>query len=219
MINAISTRKVLIIESLPVVASAIETLLNGITHTEVTIDSNAQHAMTAVANCADFDLIFVDLDLAGTYGLSLVRHFARAGYARRCIAMSALHNSQWCAEARAMGLLGYIPKTTPLAEFQQGIASVMRGHDCFLGGPASATEASATHLTRRQLDIIGLLHRGYTSKKIATQLKLNAGTVDNHVTGLMRALNASSRTHAVARAMELGYLHFRDLPVPAAATV
>lgn len=70
------------------------------------------------------------------------------------------------------------------------------------GGAAPAGQAQVS-LTRRQRDVLDLLQRGYSSKRIVAQLGLNKGTVDNHVSGLLRALGANNRAHALAIATEL----------------
>jgi DNA-binding NarL/FixJ family response regulator len=199
--------KVLIVESMPFVACALAGLLSGLGVASSVILGSAQEAIAAVESGDKFDLLFVDLDAPGSYGLSLVRHFAGRGLQRRCVVLANPRHAQWVGQVKAMGALAYILKTAPLAEFRAAVAQALDGKGGFPETPAAT---DTPRLTRRQQDIVGLLHRGYTSKKIASQLRLKTGTVDNHVTGLMRALNASSRTHAVAKAMALGYVSQHD---------
>ena len=52
------------------------------------------------------------------------------------------------------------------------------------------------HLTPRQEEICGLLRRGMSNKMIAAALGISEGTVKNHVTEILRALNATNRTQA-----------------------
>lgn len=66
-------------------------------------------------------------------------------------------------------------------------------------------------LTPRQRQVLDLLQQGFSSKRIAQQLRLNTGTVDNHVAGLLRALGVANRGHAIARAIELGILRAASL--------
>lgn len=66
-------------------------------------------------------------------------------------------------------------------------------------------------LTSRQRDVLELLQRGFSSKRIAAQLRLNRGTVDNHVTALMRTLGVANRGHAIAKAIEFGVLRTEPL--------
>jgi DNA-binding NarL/FixJ family response regulator len=62
------------------------------------------------------------------------------------------------------------------------------------------TRVSAHHLpplTRRQFQVLELLAEGLSNAEIGTRLGLNLSTVKSHVTGVLRALNVSSRTQAV----------------------
>lgn len=54
-------------------------------------------------------------------------------------------------------------------------------------------------LTARQHDILGLLVEGLSNKEIGRKLSLSHFTVRNHISLVMRLLNASSRGEVVAR--------------------
>ena len=177
-----------------------------------TVCGCAQTAMVEVSRGEPWHRIFIDLDVPGAYGLSLVRHFVQRGLKDRSVIVTAANNPQWIAEAKGMGILGYIVKSAPNDVFRDSLAAVLNGDAAFPDAPQGQAVEPHTRMTRRQQDNICLLHRGYTSKAIAAQLKLSTGTVDNHVTALLRTLNVSSRTHAVAKAMELGYVRLQDLP-------
>ena len=62
--------------------------------------------------------------------------------------------------------------------------------------------ATAPHpdLTPRQVEVLRLLERGYSTKQIAAELHLSTETVRNHVRRLFRALGVHSRLEAVATA-------------------
>ncbi|HWG99206.1 MAG TPA: helix-turn-helix transcriptional regulator [Pilimelia sp.] len=59
-------------------------------------------------------------------------------------------------------------------------------------------------LTRRELEILGLLVRGWTNARIAAALFITARTVAAHLEHLMRKLGAESRTVAATRALARG---------------
>ena len=52
-------------------------------------------------------------------------------------------------------------------------------------------------LTRRQLQLIGLVERGLTNKEIAANLNLSEFTVKNHISRIMRQVDADDRHEAV----------------------
>jgi DNA-binding CsgD family transcriptional regulator len=70
---------------------------------------------------------------------------------------------------------------------------------------ASLSQAAAT-LTRREKDCLALVARGASNKETARRLGLSVYTVEDHVKSLIRKLQASSRTEAVATALGLGLL-------------
>ena len=59
-------------------------------------------------------------------------------------------------------------------------------------------------LTPRQLDVLGLVARGYSNKRIARALGLAEGTVKLHVAAVLKALGVANRTQAVFEATGLG---------------
>ena len=55
-------------------------------------------------------------------------------------------------------------------------------------------------LTRRQMDVLGLLVKGKTNREIGILLGLTEGTVKLHVTAVLKALGVKSRTQALVAA-------------------
>jgi DNA-binding NarL/FixJ family response regulator len=206
---SVQERRVLIVEDHPVVALSIESLLSKIdSGISATICGCADTAREEFLRPVKWFRVFVDLDVPKAYGLSLVRYFAQQGAHERCVILTGSNNPNWISAAKGMGLLGYIVKTAPCADFMSELRSVVDGHRVFPSVEGAQKSQTPSGITRRQLDVLSLLQRGYSSKQIAEQLKLNSGTINNHVAGLLRTLEVSSRTHAVAKAIELGYITF-----------
>ena len=80
------------------------------------------------------------------------------------------------------------------------------------GGPPSngskkspeGLQCFAARLTRREIEVVGLLAEGHTNREIAQKLVLSSGTVKVHVQRIIRKLRVSDRNRAAVRAMELG---------------
>lgn len=202
---------VLIVEDHPLVADALQSLLVRLNPSlQCTSCNCARSALAQLQADRLWYRVYVDLDVPGAHGLSLVRQIAQTGLAAQTVILTGYDHPQWQAEAKTMGLLGYISKGLKMDDYVRAVSNTLAGVATF--GNQSNPSAQGTRLTRRQQDVLCLLHRGYSSKQIASQLGLNTGTVDNHVTGLLRALNASSRTHAIAKAIGLGFLRIQDIP-------
>jgi DNA-binding NarL/FixJ family response regulator len=61
-------------------------------------------------------------------------------------------------------------------------------------------------LTRRQTEILGFLAEGKAASTIAADLGLRISTVRNHISAVLRELDAHSQLEAVARARALALL-------------
>ena len=60
--------------------------------------------------------------------------------------------------------------------------------------------------TARELEILRLIEAGFSNKAIADELVISLSTVKKHINRMYHKLDATSRTHALARARELGLL-------------
>jgi len=78
-----------------------------------------------------------------------------------------------------------------------------RAEDAIAAETDAATPASAL-LTPKEAEILGLLERGMSNKRIALVLGIGAETVKWHLKNLFSKLSAASREHAVDRARLLG---------------
>lgn len=65
-----------------------------------------------------------------------------------------------------------------------------------------------TPLTKRELEVLGLLREGHTNAKIGEQLYIAERTVKFHVTSIFSKLHANTRTEAVDIALKRGLLGF-----------
>jgi DNA-binding CsgD family transcriptional regulator/tetratricopeptide (TPR) repeat protein len=82
---------------------------------------------------------------------------------------------------------------------EKGVRDVPRG-------PRAATRANEAELTRRELEVLGLVAEGLRNADIAERLFLSPRTVDHHVSAIRRKLGSRSRGEAVAAAARLGLL-------------
>jgi DNA-binding CsgD family transcriptional regulator len=73
-------------------------------------------------------------------------------------------------------------------------------------GPRPATRRNAAGLTARESEVLALVAEGLRNAEIAQRLFLSSRTVGNHVSGILRKLQADTRGEAVAKAAALGLL-------------
>lgn len=62
-------------------------------------------------------------------------------------------------------------------------------------------------LTKREVEVLGLIALGMTSRIIGLELGISTATVNNHTQNLLRKLNCHSRIEAVHKAERAGLIH------------
>ena len=73
-------------------------------------------------------------------------------------------------------------------------------------GPRPATRRNVAGLTARESEVLVLVAEGLRNAEIAQRLFLSSRTVGNHVSAILRKLQADTRGEAVAKAATLGLL-------------
>ncbi len=68
------------------------------------------------------------------------------------------------------------------------------------------TNASRAPITERETEILSYAARGFGNKQIAHTLKISEQTIKNHMTSILRKLDANDRTQAVVMAMQSGWI-------------
>jgi len=71
-------------------------------------------------------------------------------------------------------------------------------------------ESLMTPLSPRETEILRHIAEGISNKRIAHALGISEQTIKNHITSIMRKLNANDRTHAVVLAMRRGWLNIEE---------
>jgi DNA-binding CsgD family transcriptional regulator len=73
-------------------------------------------------------------------------------------------------------------------------------------GPIAMTRANSAGLTRRQVQVLGLVDEGLSNIEIASRLYISAKTAEHHVSAIMARLDAPTRREAAAAARNRGLL-------------
>jgi DNA-binding NarL/FixJ family response regulator len=67
-------------------------------------------------------------------------------------------------------------------------------------------EAYVSPLTPRETEILTHMAQGHLNKQIATMLNISEQTIKNHITSILRKLDANARTQAVVTAIKMGLI-------------
>jgi DNA-binding NarL/FixJ family response regulator len=101
---------------------------------------------------------------------------------------------------------GYVLKSDDVEVYARVVREVCQGRKSFskLALDLALNTPRLPDLSRRELEVLGLAARGFTSPEIARQLYLSERTVASYLATAAQKLEVTGRTAAVARAVELG---------------
>jgi NarL family two-component system response regulator LiaR len=157
------------------------------------------------------DLVLLDLNLADSKGLQGLRQM-RAKHPQANVAiMSGTHDEFVIGQARAMGAMGYVPKTGSPETTRTRLSQLIR--QAKQGGPGATPSARTresgnfptvapydriAELGPRHLEILELVLSGCSNQEISNATTLSLGTVKNYVSTILLALDVKSRSHLIS---------------------
>ena len=178
------------------------------------------------------DVVLLDIDFPALSGLELGRKIARRYPNIRAVMLSPDPNDEELFEVIKTGAVAYLNKNTTTEELVSIIRRACRGeypiNDSLLARPGVAEhvlkqfqdivsvgkimETITAPLTHRETQILNYIAEGNSNKRIAHILEISEQTIKNHVSSILRKLNANDRAHAVALAMRNGWISAEGKP-------
>ena len=148
------------------------------------------------------DIIIMDIDMPGMSSFDAAREILRRRPVTQIMFLSAQATDRQISEALDCGAVGYIVKTDGLATVSKGLQELAKGRVFLSPSVASrlqsprAPHQSCTRreqLTPRENQILVMLAKGESVKRIAYDLGIAYKTVDKHKVSLMHKLDIHDR--------------------------
>lgn len=201
------TTRILLAEDIKLVAEAFEALLSVEPEFEVVARVARGDDLVTSATRLFPDVILADIDMPGMTGIEATRMLRDKGYRGRIILLTALPGSGHLHAAMAAGADGYLLKSITAPSLINAIRAVCNGQSAIDPNvDAVAMRKGPSPLNDRETEILRLVADGSSTAQIASRLYLSKGTVRNYLSTAMSKLDADSRTAAVTRAREEGWL-------------
>ncbi len=145
------------------------------------------------------DLVLVDFNMPYLDGLAVVQQLGTLMKTFKVVVISMYANSKEIALFKESGVDGYLPKTTPAKELRNILRRIMHGEQLFKSLAAEKAAASKDsfvlkyQLTKREVEIMRALKKGYTTEQTAQELNLSYFTVETHRKNINQKLNLKTR--------------------------
>lgn len=159
------------------------------------------------------DLALVDLQLPDGSGLRLIEKLSTSMQNCVIVVTTVFADDAHVFAALRAGAHGYVLKDETQEEVAVMLAGVVAGRPALSAKIARRVldhfhQSSAAdveeHLTDRERDVLALLAKGFTVKKVAELLDISPNTAAGYVKSIYRKLSISSRAEATMEASRRG---------------
>jgi signal transduction histidine kinase/DNA-binding NarL/FixJ family response regulator len=156
------------------------------------------------------DLVLLDVELPDASGIEVARRLSSSDRPPGILMLSAFAEVGQVTAAMKAGAHGYLAKTVSREHLLDSIRAVSRGATIFdSSAGAGLWSVPQEQPTRRELEVLSRIAAGKTNEEIASELYLAKKTVERVVASVTFKLQATNRTHAVARAIALRLIDAR----------
>jgi DNA-binding NarL/FixJ family response regulator len=178
---------------------------------------DGQEALAVIAELKP-DVVLLDLNMPVMDGIETVTALRRQSDAQRIMMLTISQDDEDLLAAIRAGADGYLLKNTEPDELRKAILRLSQGQSVLspevtapvLKALARSPKIPKVLLSERELEVMRCLAEGQTTLQIAARLFISENTVKTHVRHILEKLEASNRTEAVSKAIQMGLIQRND---------
>ncbi|KKB73059.1 MULTISPECIES: response regulator [Bacillus] len=211
--------KVLVVDDHFVVREGLKLILETSEDYEVCGEADGGEAALRLASELNPDVILMDLNMPKMSGLEAIKRLRDRDPGIPIIILTTYNEDDLMVQGLALGAKGYLLKDTSRENLFRTIESAIRGEtllqpeitDRIFAGKISESLSENNSvkaiLTEKELFVLRSVAHGAKNKEIAFDLGISERTVKAYLTNIYNKLGVSSRSEAVAVAIERRILH------------
>ncbi len=201
--------KVLLVDDHAMVRRGLGAFLS--VYPDLQLVGEAESGADALEQCARLqpDVVLMDLMMPEMDGATATAEVRRQFPQTRVIALTSFRDDELVQRVIQAGAIGYLLKNVSGSDLAQAIRAAHAGRPTLAPEATQALINAATRpaapghdLTVRERDVLALMVKGLNNTEIAERLMVSQSTIKGHVSNILAKLSVTSRTEAVALAVE-----------------
>jgi DNA-binding NarL/FixJ family response regulator len=165
------------------------------------------------------DIVLMDVNMPRMDGVMAVQQLRDEKSTVKILMLTISQEQDDLLGAIHAGADGYLLKNTDPDELRRSILRVVQGQGVLSPEVTSKVlKVVARHpgsepqnmLSERELEVLICLAEGQTTLQIANRLYISENTVKTHIRHILEKMEASNRTEAVGKAIQLGLIQKRE---------
>lgn len=225
MIKATQKVKLIIADRQSIFRQGVNAALSQSNDIEIIGQAGSEQELMSAMNISCPDVALIDINLSSNDKHDLSKSIKQIFPNVAIILLTPQPNDDELFQAIKSRASGYLSRNVSPDDLIPTIRQAARGeypiNDNLIAHPETANkvlqqfrdiswgkgiEAYVSPLTPRETEILTYMAKGNLNKQIATKLKISEQTIKNHITSILRKLDANARTQAVVTAIKLGLI-------------
>ena len=207
--------RILVVEDQNVVREGIVAILSF--QPDVEVVGQAEDGIQAVEVACETrpDVILLDMVMPRQDGLTTIPKLREVASEARILVLTSFAESDRVYQAIKAGAHGYMLKDATRVQLLESIRNVASGQASLHPSIAMKVIHEFDHssddpygvndaLTRREMDTLRLIARGFSNQEIAASLVVHERTIAKYVSSILNKLHVSNRTQAALYAIRQG---------------
>src|SRR5678810_149484 len=200
--------KIILFEDNDRLRESLVALFSGMDGYELLGDYNNCVEAATIARVYQPDVVLMDIDLPGESGIKGVELIKEARPQTSIIMYTVFEDDEKLFQCLCAGANGYLLKKTSPSHLFEAIQQVVEG-----GAPMSPSiarkvlnsfqQGKSKHyqLSAREIEVLQLLIKGYSTKMIASELGISFDTARFHLKNIYQKLHVNCGKEAIAKAL------------------
>jgi len=193
-------------------ADGVEQILSADSSFDILGKANNGKLLLQMLNRLRPHLILLDINMPYLSGIDAAASIKKSFPETKIIYLTMYHDAKMILQAKQAGINGFLKKSTTAIELKQVIFSVINGENVFniplqdqpIENRTDDNFLKRFKLSPREIEIIGHIKEGKTTKEIAEAVFLSSLTVETHRKNIFRKLAISNIAQLLAFAAENG---------------
>lgn len=221
--KAIAPIKVLLADDHPPLRAGMRARLEQ--EADITVIGEASNGKEALSMAKSMQphLLVLDMEMPEMTGLEVAQRLKADGEVIRVLVLSAYEDAEYITKLLESGAVaGYLTKSESLETIVAAVRGVSKGEEGWLSrevaaalmkqrrGPGKQVDDSLQQLSRRELEVLQLIAKGFNNMQIGEELFIAESTVKKHVSNIYMKLELNTRAEVTAWAWKNGIVEADD---------
>lgn len=193
---------IMVLDDHPIAREGLEAIIKMYRPEEEIVQAGTVKEAITIMDMQKIDMVFVDINLGEGSEFDFLEWLEPEQSEVKVFMITSSSSESDFLHARALGVDAYLLKDAFIDDIVYSLKVIERGGKFYSSdlvdqmGQLSEDEKLLETLTKRELEVLFFLNKGYSNAKIGEELFVSEGTVKKHISNILGKLGLENRMEA-----------------------